>query len=253
MSIVDTVKLYYHKLGSPKYFYEISSRFLPWLALITALLLALGLVWGLLYAPADYQQGNSYRIIFIHVPSASLSMTVYGVMAVSAAIGLIWKMKLAEMVAKSCAVIGASFAFLALVTGSIWGKPTWGTWWIWDARLTSMLVLFFFYVSIIALNNAIEDAQNAAKTTAVLALVGVVNLPIVKYSVDWWNTLHQPATLKLTEKPAMQLDMLIPLLLMIAGFYFLFATLLIMRTRVEIIHRERRSAWVRKMAQLPSN
>ena len=243
------IKLLYHKLGTPKYFYEISSRFLPWLALVAGLLIAVGVVWGLLFAPPDYQQGNSFRIIYIHVPVASLSMSIYVTMAIAAAIGLIWKMKLAEMVAKSCAVIGASMAFLALVTGAIWGKPTWGTWWIWDARLTSMLILFFFYIGIIALNNTIEDAQNAARTTGVLALVGVVNLPIIKYSVEWWNTLHQPATLKLTEESTMAIDMLIPLLIMILGYYVLFGVLLIMQTQCEILKRERRSSWVRKMLQ----
>lgn len=245
--IWDKVKLYYHRLGSPRYFYDISARFLPWFIAAAVLLLGSGLTLSLLFAPQDYQQGHSFRIMYIHVPAASLALSVYLMMAVSGAIGLIWKMKVADMVAKVCAPVGASFTFVALATGAIWGKPTWGTWWIWDARLTSMLILLFLYLGVIALHSAMTDRQSAAKATALLSLVGVVNLPIIKYSVNWWNTLHQPASFKLTEKPAMPEDMWVPLLVMMAGFYALLAVMIIMRTRCEIIDRERRSRWVKAL------
>lgn len=244
----ERLKRLYHQLGSPRYFYQISDKILPWLMFFTAILMIVGLAWALLLAPADYQQGNSFRIIYIHVPTAILAQSCYLFMAVAGAIGLIWKMKLADMVARAVAPIGASFTLLALVTGAIWGKPTWGTWWIWDARLTSMLVLFFLYISVIALHSAIPNVQNAAKATAILTLVGVVNIPIIKFSVEWWNTLHQPATFKLTEKPAMPADMWVPLLITVLGFYGLFFLLMLMRTRCEIIDRERKSKWVRQLA-----
>lgn len=242
---------WFHRLGSPRWFYDISGRWLPWLAVAAALLIFSGTVWALLFAPEDYQQGNSFRIIYIHVPSAFLAQSCYLLMAVAGAIGLIWKMKLADMAAKSCAAIGASFTLLALVTGAVWGKPTWGTWWVWDARLTSMLILFFLYLGIVALHSAISDKDQAAKATAVLALVGLVNIPIIKYSVEWWNTLHQPASLTLTKKPAMPPEMWVPLLVMILGFYCFFAAVLIMRTRLEILVREWRTSWVRELLNKP--
>jgi heme exporter protein C len=236
---------FFHKLGSPKWFYDIGGRWIPWLGLAAGILLLTGSVWGLVYAPADYLQGNSYRIIFVHVPSAFLAQSIFMMMAVAGGIGLVWKMKLADMFLKAVAPVGASFTFLALVTGAVWGKPTWGTWWVWDARLTSMLILLFLYFGVMALQAAIDDANVAAKACALLALVGLVNIPIIKYSVDWWNTLHQPASLKLTEKPSMHPDMLIPLLIMIAGFYCFFGAIAIMRTRNEILEREKRTAWVK--------
>ncbi|WP_279305955.1 heme ABC transporter permease [Pokkaliibacter plantistimulans] len=235
---------WFYQLGSPRWFYELSGKWLPWLGGSAALLLTIGLVWALLFAPADYQQGNSFRIIYLHVPSAFLAQSVYLLMAIAGAIGLIWKMKVAEVVAKCAAPIGASYAFLALVTGAIWGKPTWGAWWVWDARLTSMLILLFLYLGVIALNSAIGDRQMAAKASAILAIVGVINLPIIKYSVDWWNTLHQPASFTLTEKPAMPAEMWVPLLLMVLGFYALFTWTLLTRCRTEILERERRAGWV---------
>ena len=210
---------FFHRLGSPKWFYDISGRWLPWLAAISALLMATGLIWGLLFAPPDYLQGNSYRIIFLHVPTAFLASAVYVMMACAGAVTLIWKIKLADVALKCMAPVGASFCLLALITGAIWGKPTWGTWWVWDARLTSVLILLFLYVGVIALRGAIRSTTTAAKACAVLTLVGVVNIPIIKFSVQWWNTLHQGATLKLTEKPAMAPEMLWPLLISILAFY----------------------------------
>ncbi|WP_287028253.1 heme ABC transporter permease [Pseudomonas sp. UBA6310] len=236
---------WFHKLGSPKWFYEISGRWLPWLACAAALLLVVGTVWALAFAPQDYQQGNSFRIIYIHVPAALLAQSCYIMLAVAGAVGLIWKMKLADVAVQQAAPIGAWMTFIALFTGAVWGKPTWGAWWVWDARLTSMLILLFLYFGIIALGQAISNRDSAAKACAVLAIVGVVNIPIIKYSVEWWNTLHQPATFKLTEKPAMPAEMWVPLLIMVIGFYCFFACVLLMRMRLEVLRREARSSWAK--------
>jgi heme exporter protein C len=198
-------------------------------------------------APADYQQGDSYRIMFIHVPSAWMSLFVYVVMAGAGAVGLIWHMKLAEIIAISSAPIGASFTFLALVTGSIWGKPMWGTWWVWDARLTSELILLFLYLGVIALYNAIDDKRTAARATSILALVGVVNIPIIHYSVEWWNTLHQGPTVTKFGAPSIDLRMLIPLLIMAVAFKLFYILVLLMRARVEVLQRERNARWVRDL------
>lgn len=222
---------------------------LPWFAVAAAALLVSGTVWALVFAPEDYQQGNSFRIMYVHVPAAILAQSCYMLMAVAGAIGLIWKIKVSDMVAKSCAPIGVVMALIALMTGAIWGKPTWGSWWVWDARLTSMLILLFLYLGVIALHSAIESEATAAQSTAVLALVGLVNIPIIKYSVDWWNTLHQPATFTLTERPAMPAEMWMPLLVMVIGFYCFFAVSLMLRTRNEIIYRERRTRWVRELIE----
>ncbi|ULG70857.1 heme ABC transporter permease [Marinobacterium sediminicola] len=238
---------WFYQLASPRWCYEITGKLLPWFFAAAVVLLIGGAVWALLFAPADYQQGNSFRIIYLHVPSAILAQSAYMLMAVAGAVGLIWKMKVADMVLKSAAPIGASMAVLALATGAIWGKPTWGSWWVWDARLTSMLILFFLYLGVMALNSAIENESTAAQASAVLALVGLVNIPIIKYSVEWWNTLHQPATFKLTEKPAMPAEMWLPLLVMVIGFYCFFAVSLMQRLRNEIIWRERRTGWVREL------
>lgn len=209
--------------------------------------MATGLIWGLMFTPPDYLQGNSYRIIFLHVPTAFLASAIYVMMASAGVVTLVWKMKLADMALKCCAPIGASFCLLALISGAIWGKPTWGTWWVWDARLTSMLILLFLYMGVIALRGAIRNVNTAAKACAILTLVGVVNIPIIKFSVQWWNTLHQGATLKLTEKPSMAPEMLWPLLISIAAFYLFFTVVLILRLRTEILDRERRTKWVHKI------
>jgi heme exporter protein C len=235
---------WFYQLASPKWFYTISGKLLPWFISITVLLMIVGLVWGLVFAPEDYQQGHSFRIIYIHVPAAILAQSCYLLMAIAGAIGLIWKIKMAHIIAKCAAPIGASIAIIALATGAIWGKPTWGAWWVWDARLTAMLVLLFLYVGVIALNAAFENITSGDKASAVLALVGLVNIPIIKYSVEWWNTLHQPATFKITEKPAMPADMWIPLLIMVIAFYGFFAILLMARARTETLKREQRADWV---------
>jgi heme exporter protein C len=237
----------FHKLGSPKWFYGIATRLMPWLLTLGLLCLGAGLVWGLAFAPKDYLQGNSYRIIFIHVPSAFLAQSVYIMMASAALVTLVWRMKLADVFVKAAAPVGLILTFISLFTGAVWGKPTWGTWWIWDARLTSMLILLFLYGGVIALDRAINDEKSAARSVAVLVLVGVVNIPIIKYSVDWWNTLHQPATFKLTEKPSMPAEMWVPLLLSVIGLYLLFGWLACLRMQTEILLREQRTRWVQEL------
>lgn len=238
---------WFHRLGSPRWFYEKTSVWLPYLAIVTAILLTVGMVWGLAFAPMDFKQGNSFRIIYIHVPVSFLALAGYYVMAIAGAIGLIWKMKLADMVMKSAAPIGAALTFLALVSGAIWGKPTWGTYWVWDARITSMLVLFFLYLGVIALQASFTNQQAAAKASAILSLVGMVNIPIIYKSVDWWYTLHQPATIKFTSAPTMHPDMFYPLLVMIIAMYFFYALVLILFTRAEIVQREKQTQWVKAL------
>ena len=241
----NAIWLFFHKLASPRHFYQISGRLIPWLAWLTGILLVAGLYLGLFVAPPDYQQGQSYRIIFVHVPSAWMSLFIYTFMAVLGAIYLIWNIKLADVMARSSAVLGAAFTFLALATGSLWGKPMWGAWWVWDARLTSELILLFLYLGYVALVTAIEDTRTAARAGAVLILVGVVNIPIIHYSVEWWNTLHQGPTVTKLDKPSIHLSMLIPLLLMAGAFQLYYFTVVLMRARVEVMERERKSDWVR--------
>ncbi len=240
---------FFHRMASPMHFYRIAGLFVPWLGVLSAALLLAGLYGGLVLAPTDYQQGESYRIIFIHVPAAWMSLFIYVVMAAGGLISLVWRIKLAEVIAISSAPIGASFTFLALVTGSLWGKPMWGTWWVWDARLTSELILLFLYLGVIALYGAIEDKRVAARAVAILALVGVVNIPIIHYSVEWWNTLHQPATITKFDKPSIHLSMLVPLLLMALAFKLYYATVVLMRARCEVLERERNSRWVQSLVE----
>ncbi|MDF9392221.1 MULTISPECIES: heme ABC transporter permease [Methylococcus] len=238
---------FFHKLASPKYFYRISGKLIPWLGTITAVLFVSGLYFGLFKAPPDYQQGESYRIMFVHVPAAWMSLFIYTFMAVLYAIHLIWNIKLADVMASSSAAMGASFTFLALATGSLWGKPMWGTWWVWDARLTSELILLFLYLGYIALVSAIEDKRTAARAGGLLILVGVVNIPIIHYSVEWWNTLHQGPTVTKLDKPSIHPSMLLPLLLMALAFQCYYFTLVLVRARTELLERERRSAWIKEL------
>lgn len=237
-----------HRFGSAPFVYRLAGALSPWVGFLCLGVLLVGLYLGLIVAPADYEQGESYRIIYVHVPAALLSMFVYVVMAVSSAVFLIWRMKLADVIAQAAAPIGASFTFLALITGSLWGKPMWGTWWIWDGRLTSELFLLFLYFGYMALRAAIEHPQSAARAAAVLAVVGVINIPIIHYSVEWWSTLHQPATITKMGGASIHPSMKWPLLLMIFGFQLLFAYVLLIRTRTGILQREARAKWV---AQLP--
>ena len=238
-----------HRLASPPNFYRISGRMQPWLTALFLITLLTGLYGGLVLAPADYQQGDSYRIIYIHVPAAWMSLFIYMVMAVSGAIALIWRIKLAEIATISSAAIGASFTFIALLTGSLWGKPMWGAYWVWDARLTSELILLFLYFGVLGLYSAIDDKRRASRAVAVLALVGVINIPIIHYSVEWWNTLHQGPTVTKFDKPSIHISMLIPLLLMALAFKFYYLIALLSRCRTELLQRERNSGWVAKIGE----
>ncbi len=225
---------WFHKLGAPRSFYDISGRMLPWFAVIASLLIGVGVVWALLFVPEDYQQGHSVRIMYIHVPAAYMAMMIYGGMAVASASSLIWKHPLADMIARASAPIGVVFTFICLLSGSLWGQPMWGTWWVWDARLTSVLILFFLYLGYIALVNAFDDPARGAKPAAILALVGAVNLPVIKFSVDWWNTLHQPASLVRLGGPSVDPAMLWPLIAMAVAFTLFYISVGILRLRAEI-------------------
>lgn len=239
---------FFHKLGSPRWCYGIAGAWLPWLGLAALVCLVWGLVWGLLYAPPDFRQGNSFRIIYLHVPAAFIALAGYYFMAAAGAVYLVWRIKLADMVLKVSALLGAAMTLLALVSGAIWGKPTWGTWWVWDARITSMLILFLLYVGIVLLYEAFADRPaQASRVCAILALVGTVNIPIIYKSVDWWYSLHQPATIRLTGAPSMDPSMFQPLLLCIAGFYLLYGFLVLWHLRTEILVRESGTQWVREL------
>jgi heme exporter protein C len=244
--------VWFHKLASPKHFYLLARRLTPWLGSLAAVLFAVGLYWGLVVAPVDYQQGDSYRIIFVHVPSAWMSLFTWMFMAVAAVLVLVWRMKVAASLMRAAAPLGASFTALALVTGALWGKPMWGTFWVWDARLTSELILLFLYLGFIALQSAIEQREAAGRAGAVLALVGVVNIPIVHYSVEWWNTLHQGATVTRFDAPAISLAMLLPLLVMTLAFMTYFAAVVLQRARCDILAAEANSNWARQLAA-PAN
>ncbi|QLH43658.1 MAG: heme ABC transporter permease [Coxiellaceae bacterium] len=237
----------WHRLVSTQYFYTLAGKLLPISASVTFLCFGLGLWGGLWLAPADYQQGDAFRIIYLHVPCAAFSLLVYAIMAFLSLIYLIWKIKLADILAKVSAPIGASFTLLALITGSLWGKPMWGTWWIWDARLTSELILLFLYLGIIALRSAMEDFSIAAKTVAMLTLIGAIDVPIIHYSVNWWNTLHQPASLLQLAKPTIAMNMLWPLLIMLVALGGYYLTVLLLSARNEILRREIATRWVSEL------
>jgi heme exporter protein C len=228
------------KYANPTHFLRLADAAIPWLAGVTVGLFAIGLYLGFFNAPADYQQGDTVRIMFIHVPAAWLSLFVYSAMTLAALGTLVWRHPLADAAQKTAAPIGAAFTFICLVTGSLWGKPMWGTWWVWDARLTSVLVLFLIYLGLIALWQTIEDPGKAARMAAILTLVGVVNIPIIKFSVDWWNTLHQPASVFRLGGPKIHPSMLWPLLIMAIAASLLFVTLHFMAIRNEILRRRLR-------------
>ncbi len=238
---------WFHRLGSPPYIYRRSERLTPWFGWIAAILIAAGLYGGLLLAPPDYQQGDGFRIIYVHAPSAWLSLMVYSCMATAAAVGLIWRMKVAHAVAASCAGVGAAFTAVSLITGMLWGKPMWGTYWVWDPRLTAQLILLFLFFGYMALRASYDDTSRADRLSAWLAVIGMVNVPIVRFSVEWWNSLHQsPSVMKLA-RASMPASMLVPLLLMLAGFTVFFLAFLSVRLRAEVLRREKHSAWVREM------
>ena len=226
-----------HALASPARFQRLSRRVMPWAALVAAVCTIAGLVWGLGFSPADYQQGDTVRVMYIHVPAAWMAMACYAAMALLSASFLIWKHQLADLAARASAPIGACFTAVALITGSLWGKPTWGTWWVWDARLTSVLILFFLYLGHMALSAAFDDRERGGRAAAILACVGAVNLPIIKFSVDWWNTLHQPASVFRLDGPTIDPAMLWPLLLTAVGFTAFYVVLLLIRVRSELCAR----------------
>jgi heme exporter protein C len=238
---------WFHRLGSPPHVFAFARRWTPWFGGFAALAMLIALYGGLVLAPPDYQQKDAFRMVYVHAPTAWLSLMIYTTMAVAAAVGLIWRMKVAHAAAAACAPIGAWFTVAALGTGMLWGKPMWGAYWVWDPRLTSELVLLFLYIGYMGLRAGIEDPAKADKASAVLAVVGVVNVPIIKFSVDWWNSLHQTATVMRMGKPTMDGDMLWPLLLMFVAFALYFIAVLLIRLRAELLRRERNASWIREV------
>ena len=226
-----------HFLANPARFRRFSQRVLPALAVVTALALAVGLVWGLMIAPPDYQQGDTVRIMFLHVPAAALAMMGYLLLAALGAALLVWRHPLAALMARAAAPVGATYAAVGLLTGSLWGRPMWGTWWVWDARLTSFLLLFFLYLGHMALSRAWDDGERGDRAAAILAVVGAINVPVIKFSVDWWNTLHQPASIMRLGGPSIDPALLWPLLWMMAALALLFVLLVLLRTETEIDRR----------------
>jgi heme exporter protein C len=226
-----------HALANPLRFQRLADRVLPWALGGLALLAPVALYWALVVAPPDYQQGEAARIMFVHVPAAWLALFGYLFLAVSSAAALLWRHPLAEVAGRAAAPIGAAFTAIALVTGAVWGKPMWGTYWVWDARLTSVLILLFLYLGYIALHDAFDDPARGGRAASILALVGVVNLPIIKFSVDWWNTLHQPASIIRLDGPTIHPSMLWPLLLMVLVFKLYFVAVLLVRIRGELANR----------------
>jgi heme exporter protein C len=237
---------WFHRLASPPHIYRVAGTLTPWFAWPAGALILGALYAGLFVAPPDYQQGEGFRMIYVHAPSAWLSVMIYGVMATAAAVGLIWRMKVAHAAAASCAAIGASFTAVSLLTGMLWGKPMWGTYWVWDPRLTAQLVLLFLYLGYMALRSGIDDIGRADRASAVLAIVGVVNLPIIRYSVEWWNSIHQTPSVMKMARPSMPVEMLAPLLMMLAGFTLYFAAVLLVRLRAEVLRRERGASWIKE-------
>jgi len=237
---------WFHRLASPPHIYRIAGTLTPWFAWPAGMLIVTALYAGLVLAPPDYQQGEGFRIIYVHAPSAWLSVMVYGVMATAAAVGLIWRMKVAHAVAASCAGIGAWFTAVSLATGMLWGKPMWGTYWVWDPRLTAQLILLFLFFGYMGLRAGIDDLGRADRASAVLAIIGVINIPIIRYSVEWWNSIHQAPSVMKMDRPSMPMDMLLPLLMMLLGFTLYFAAVLLVRLRAEILRRERSAGWLKE-------
>jgi heme exporter protein C len=243
---MSRIKRLFHQFGSPPWFYDFSGKLIPWLWVGFGLLTVWALYLGLFRAPEDYLQGASVRIMYIHVPAAWLSMMIYGLMAVFGITALVWHVRLAEVMLISSAPIGAAFTLVALVSGSLWGRPTWGTYWVWDARLTSELVLLFLYLGVIGLYNAFDEPRKAARAASLLAIVGVVNLPIIHYSVNWWNTLHQPASVSVSGGSSIHPSMLVPLLLMALSTKLYYGAAVLTRARLALIEQDRNKRWVRQ-------
>jgi heme exporter protein C len=237
---------WFYKLASPPYVYRTAAALTPWFMTVAVIAIVCGLIGGLVFAPPDYQQGDAFRIIYVHVPSAYMSLLCYSAMALAGAIGLIWRIKMSYALAAATAPVGASFTLLALVTGSLWGRPMWGTYWAWDPRLTSELILLFLYAGVMSLRTAFEDPARGDRAAALLSIVGFVNVPIIHFSVQWWNSLHQGATIAKIGKSEIAGSMLWPLLTMLLGFTCFYAAVVCMRLRGEVLNRERQSAWVRE-------
>lgn len=237
-------KINWYKYASPASFYPLAGKMIPWFAVPAAILFAVGLYVGFFVAPTDFQQGDAYRIIFIHVPAAWMGMFLYVLMAIYAAIGWAFNARLSSMMASAISITGAMFTFLSLVTGSLWGKPTWGTYWVWDARLTSTLILLFLYIGFISLQASIDDHRRADRAGAVLAIVGVINVPIIYFSVQWWNTLHQGASIRLLGKPTIAPPMLAAMLIILAACWLYSVAVVLMRLRHIILEREQQAGWV---------
>jgi len=233
-------------LANPDRFMRFSRIATPIFGLLAAIVLLVGSYWALVIAPADFLQGQSARIMFVHVPAAWVAFSAYSVMAGGSLIYLVWRHNLADVAANAASSIGASFTAVCLISGAVWGKPTWGTWWVWDGRLTSMLVLLFIYLGYIALRSSISDKQKSARAAAILCLVGVINIPIIRYSVVWWNTLHQPAAIIRKGGPSIHVEILQPLLVMGFGFLFLFGTLLLLTMRA-LIYQNRADVLVHRL------
>ena len=243
---MNPIYLFFHKTGSPPWFFNFSGRLIPWLWAGFAIMTAIGLYQGLFIAPADYQQGESVRIMYVHVPAAWMSMMIYGLMAIMGFIALVWRIRIMEVMVISSAPVGAAFTIIALVTGSLWGRPTWGTYWVWDARLTSELVLLFLYFGVIALYNAYDEPRKAAKAAALMSIVGAINLPIIHFSVVWWNTLHQGSSIG-TSGNSIHPSMLWPLLWMAIAFKFYYGANLLSRARVRLLKQDHRKRWVQDL------
>jgi len=246
---MNTLSLWFHKFGSPPTFYRLSRLLCPWLFAAACLIGAVGLYAGLVLAPADYQQSDAYRIIFIHVPCAWMSLFAYIFMAANAFIAVVWRIKISEILAMTSAPVGAMFTAVTLLTGAIWGKPMWGTWWTWDARLTSELVLLLLYLGVIGLYSAIEARRQAARAASFLGLIGIVNVPIVHFSVNWWNTLHQGSTVRLLGPSRIDASMLWPLLLMALATHIWFFASVLARSRTSVLEQESGKEWVREIVQ----
>jgi len=243
---MNPIYLFFHKTGSPPWFYRFSGLLIPWLWAGFILLTAIGLYLGLLVAPADYQQGESVRIMYVHVPAAWMSMMIYGLMAIMGFIALVWRIRIMEVMVISSAPVGAAFTIIALITGSLWGRPTWGTYWVWDARLTSELVLLFLYFGVIALYNSFDEPRKAARAASLMAIVGAINLPIIHYSVLWWNTLHQGSSIG-TSGNSIHPSMLWPLLYMAIAFKLYYGANLLSRARLRLLKQDHRKRWVQDL------
>ena len=243
-AVWDWLVGWFHRFGSPRWFFLLTGRWLPWLSALAVSLLVVGCGWGLAFAPEDYQQHNTVRIMYVHVPTAILAQSIYMMMGAAALVLLVWRMKIADWFIATAAPIGASMTALALFSGGVWGRPTWGAWWVWDGRTTSTLLQLFLYLGVISLRRSVPGEDRAGRAAAVLCLVGLPNIFIIKYSVVWWLSMHQVSSFTLTAGAAMPPSMYLPLLINVLGFYCMFAVALLLSLRCEILVRERRTQWV---------